>query len=221
MKRFFLLILIVLSFLMSVMAQDSVGERVKMSGQAMLMSSTNSNLTGGYYSLSPAVRGQVTASYRGFAATAMRNSDLQNQASLANLNVLILSHTRTFGRYVMTLSAETYLFDHYHNLDLFSPGLLLARKGAIDVEILALYGACFEGGEVFSQRLAISKEYAGYTFKITGWNVNWVTHRMAIAAEISTKLSDRFRLSVIGNINHIYDDDTTQKFGVVRVGYSF
>jgi hypothetical protein len=44
---------------------------------------------------------------------------------------------------------------------------------------------------------------------------------MAFAAEISTKLTDRFRLTVIGNLNHIYDTDTTQKFGVVRVGYSF
>ena len=215
--KLILLLFIVSSSLMSVTAQD----KVKMSGQVMLLSATNSNLTGGYYSLTPGIRGQVTASYRGFAFTAMRNSDLQNSTSLANINVFVSAYTRMFGTYAVTLSAETYLFDHRSDLDLIAPGLTLSKKGVVDVEILALYGACFEGGDVLSQRLSISKEYAGYTFKLTGWNVEWITHRMAFAAEISTKLTDRFRLSVSGNLNHIVDTDTTQKFGVVRIGYSF
>ena len=217
----FLLLLIASLCPMSVTAQESTGERVKLSGQVMLSSATNSNLTGGYFSLAPGARGQVTASYRGFAFTAMRNSDLQSPASLANLNAFVPAYTRTFGTFAMTLSVETYLFDQRHDLDLIVSGLALGKKGAVNVEILVLYGACFEGEKIFIQRLAFSKEYAGYTFKLSGWNTNWFTHRMAFAAEISTKLSDRFRLTVIGNLNHIYDADTTQKFGVVRVGYSF
>jgi hypothetical protein len=196
-------------------------ERVKMSGQVMLMSATNSNLTGGYYSLAPAIRGQVTASYRNFAFTAMRNSDLLNPESAANLTVLAPAYARTFGAFTMTFSAETYLFDHRRDLDLISPSFTLSRKGVVNVEALVLYGASFEGKDVFSQRLSISKDYAGFTFKLTGWNVYWGTHRTACAAEISTKLTDHFRFTVIGNLNYIYDDDKTQKFGVVRIGYAF
>ena len=220
-KSHFLLFLIASSFLLNITAQDSVRECVKLSGQVMLSSATNSNLTGGFFSLAPSARGQATASYRGFTFTAMRNSDLQTPASLANLNAFVPAYTRTFGSFAITLSAETYLFDQRHDLDLMVAGLALSKKGAVVVEALVLYGGCFEGESIFIQRLAISKEYAGYTFKLTGWNVNWFTHRMAFAAEFSTKLSDRFRLTVIGNLNHIYDDDKTQKFGVVRIGYSF
>jgi len=222
MKRFLFVIPVFLPVMLYAQENSqSQKERVKMSGQVMLMSATNSNLTGGYYSLSPAARGQVTASYRGFMLTAMRNSDLLNSASPANLTVLAPAYTRTFRAYAITLSAETYLFDQRRDLDLIAPALALARKGAVNVEILVLYGVSFEGEDAFSQRLAISKDYAGYTFKLTGWNVYWVTHRMAFAAEISTKLTDRFRVTVIGNLNHIFDTDTTQKFGVVRIGYSF
>jgi len=207
--------------LMNITAQNSARERVKMSGQVMLSSATNSNLTGGYFSLAPGARGQATASYRGFAFTAMRNSDLRSPESLANLIAFVPAYTRTFGTFAMTLSAETYLFDQRSDLDLIVSGLSLSKKGAVDVEGLVLYGRCFEGEEIFIQRLAISKEYAGYIFKLSGWNTNWFTHRVAGAAEISTKLTDRFRLTVIGNLNYIYDTDITQKFGVVRIGYSF
>ena len=221
MKRLFLLLFTASFCLMNITAQNSARERVKMSGQVMLSSATNSNLTGGYFSLSPGARGQVTASYRGFAFTAMRNSDLQSPESLANIIAFVPAYTRTFGTFAMTLSAETYLFDRRSDLDLIVSGLTLSKKGVVDVEGLVLYGACFEGEEIFIQRLAISKEYAGYTFKLSGWNTNWFTHRVAGAAEISTKLTDRFRLTVIGNLNYIYDTDITQKFGVVRIGYSF
>jgi len=197
------------------------GERVKMSGQIMLSSATNSNLTGGYFSLNPGVKGQITASYREFSLTAVRNSDLLNPATPANLTAFVPAYTRTFGDFAMTLSAETYIFDQRRDLNLIAPGIALSRKGIVNVEVLVLYGASFEGDNLFSQRLAVSKDYAGYTFKLAGWNVNWGTHRAAFAAEISKKLSDRFRLTVIGNLNHIYDLDTTQKFGVVRIGYSF
>jgi len=214
-------LLIVLTFQMNVVAQDTIRERVTISGQVMLLSATNSNLTGGYYSLTPGARAQATALYRGFTFTAMRNSDLQSPESIANITVLLPAYTRKFGDYAMTLSLETYFFDRRSDLSLIAPGLSLGRKGAVDVEILVLYGACFEGGNVFSQRLSISKDYAGFTFKLTGWNVNWGTHRMALAAEISTRLSDRFRLAFSRNLNHIFDNDTTQKFGVIRIGYLF
>lgn len=196
-------------------------ERVKLSGQVMLMSATNSNLTGGYYSLSPAVRGQVTASYRNFALTAMRNSDLINWESAANITLIAPAYSRVFGAFVMTVSAETYLFDQRSDLSLIAPGVLVLRKGVVNVDANVLYGIGFNGKNVFSQRLSISKDYAGYTFKLTGWNVYWNTHRTALAVEVSTKLTDRVRFTVIGNLNRIIDTKTTQKFGVVRIGYSF
>ena len=207
--------------MMSVTAQESTGERVKMSGQVMLSSATNSNLTGGYFSLAPGVRGQATASYRGFAFTTIRNSDLKDPSSAANLIVLVPAYTQTFGTFAMTFSSEAYFFDQRHDLDVIVPGLTLSNKGVVNLELLVLYGAFYEGGYIFTQRLAISKDYAGYTFKLTGWNVDWGTHRMAGAAEVSTKLSDRFRLTIMGNLNHNFDMDATQKFGVVRIGYSF
>ena len=217
MKIFFSFLMIVPFCLASVSAQDSV----RISGQVMLSSATNSNLTGGFFSLAPGARGQATALYHGFAFTAIRNSDLQSPASAANLTVLVPAYTRTFRTFAISLSAETYFFDQRRDLDLIAPGLTLSKKGAVNIEILVLYGARFSGENLFSQRLAISKDYAGYTFKLTGWNVNWDTHRIALAAEFSKKLSERFRLTVIGNINHIFDHDTTQQFGVVRIGYSF
>jgi len=218
-RRITILLVLMAPFCMT--AQDNPSERVKLSGQVMLSSATNSNLTGGYFSLSPAARGQVTASYSGFAFTAMRNSDFLNPASLGNLVAFVPAYSRTFGKFAMTLSLETYLFDQRHDLDLIVSGLSLGRKGAVNVELLLLYGACYAGEGIFIQRLAFSKEYEGYTFRLSGWNTQWFTHRMAFAAEISKKLSDRFRLTIIGNLNHIYDTDTTQKFGVVRIGYLF
>jgi hypothetical protein len=222
MKKYVLLIFVFLPVILYAQeSQQPQGERVRLSGQVMLMSATNSNLTGGYYSLSPAVRGQVTASYRYFAFTVMRNSDLLDAKTPANLTFLAPTYARTFGAYTMTLTAETYLFDQRRDLDLTAPSLSLIRKGAVNLEALVLYGFSYEGKDAFSQRFAISKDYAGYTFKLTGWNVYWGTHRAALAAEISTKLTDRFRLTVIGNLNHIYDTETTQKFGVVRIAYAF
>jgi hypothetical protein len=222
MRKYLFVILVFLPVIL--FAQENTQlprEQVKMSGQVMLMTATNSNLTGGYYSLSPAIRGQVTASYRGFALTAMRNSDLQNWESAANLTVIAPAYTRAFGAFAMTFSAETYIFDQRRDLSLIAPGFLLVRKGVVDVDVLALYGASFKGKNVFTQRLSVSKDYAGYTFRLTGWNVYWNTHRAALAAEISTKLTDRIRFTVIGNLNYIFDTETTQKFGVVRLGYSF
>jgi len=222
MKHYFFVIVIFLPVMLYSQENAQLQtERVKMSGQIMLSSATNSNLTGGYFSLNPGVKGQISASYRGFTLTAIRNSDLLDLKTPANLTAFVPAYTRTFGDFAMTLSAETYFFDQRRDLDLIAPGLTVGRKGVVNVEALVLYGASFEGNNLFSGRLAISKDYAGYTFKLTGWNVNWGTHRIAFAAEISTKLFDRFRLTVIGNLNHIYDSDTTQKFGVVRIGYSF
>jgi hypothetical protein len=97
----------------------------------------------------------------------------------------------------------------------------MSLKGAVNVELALLYAFITQGPNLFTQRLAISKDFAGYTFKLTGWNVDWGTHRTACAAEFSTRLTDRFRLTVIGNLNHNIDNDATQKFGVVRIGYSF
>jgi hypothetical protein len=221
MKRFSLLLLIVSSCLMNITAQDNVKERVKMSGQVMLSSATNSNFTGGYFSLAPGIRGQATASYRGLAFTAIRNSDLRIPESIANVIVLIPAYTQTFGKFAMTFAAETYLFDQRHDLDLISPGLTMSLKGAVNVELALLYAFITQGPNLFTQRLAISKDFAGYTFKLTGWNVDWGTHRVAGAAEFSTRLTDRVRLTVMGNLNHNIDNDVTQKFGVVRIGYSF
>ena len=222
MKKYLFVISVFLPVILYAQEESQIQrERVKMSGQVMLMSATNSNLTGGYYSLAPAVRGQVTASYRGFSFTAMRNSDLLNSESIANVTVLAPTYTRPFGIYALTLSVETYIFDRRRDLDLIAPSLMFVRKGAVNVDALVLYGASFEGTDAFTQRLSISKDYAGYTFRLTGWNVYWGTHRAALAAEISTKLTEHFRFTVIGNLNHIFDTETTQKFGVVRIGYSF
>jgi hypothetical protein len=129
-----------------------------------------------------------------------------------------------FGDFSAIFSIETYLFDHNFAMDIISPALTLARKGAINIELFVIYGYAFHGADydnMNSQRLAISKDYAGYTFKLTGWNANWGSHRQALAFEISTKLTERIRLFISGNLNHNYNANKTQKFGVVRLAYSF
>jgi len=221
------LLLITTCIMTKVTAQNSADgtskERLKMSGQVMLLSATNSTFTGGYFSLSPAARGQATASYRGFAFTAVRNSDLLDQASLANANILIPAYSSTFGAFTMTLATETYLFDRHHNFDMVAPTVTFLRKGKINVEAFVVYAFIMENenANIFSQRLAISKDYAGFTFKLTGWNVDWGTHRMAFSAEISAKINDHLRLTVMSNLNYNYATEITQKFGVVRLAYAF
>ena len=172
----------------------------------------------------PAIRGFVTASKGGFALGAGRNSDLIEPKSAANVCIIMPSYTKTFGNYGITVATEIYLFDQFINLDIIAPSITFSRKGAINLELFATYGWCFQGEQydnLLTQRLAISKDYAGYTFKLTGWNVNWGTHRNAVAFEVAKSLTDRVRLFISGNVNHNYDTDITQKFGVVRIGYSF
>jgi len=199
-------------------------ERTKLSGQVIFMSSTNSSVTGGFFSQTPAIRGMITASKSGFAFAAGRNSDLIDPKSNANVTIIIPSYTKAFGNFSAMVAVETYLFDQNIALDIISPALTLARKGVVSVELFAIYGYAFQGADydnMYSQRLAISTDYAGYTFKLTGWNAHWGSHRQALALEVSTKLTERIRLFVSGNLNHNYDADNTQKFGVVRLAYSF
>ena len=194
-----------------------------MSGQVIFLSSTNSALTGGYFSQTPGIRGLVSVSKGGFVANAVRNSDLMNPDSRANFNMINSSYTKTFGNFSAAFATELYIFDKHIDFDFIVPMLTLNLKGAVNLEFCILYGYTFRGNydDLFSQRLAISKDYAGFTFKLTGWNVNFGTHRQALAFEVSTKLSERIRLFVSGNMNHIYETETTQKFGVVRLAYSF
>ena len=226
MKQLIIMSLITSCCMIKLSAHDDIKEKeqLKMSGQAVLMSLTNSNLTGGFFSQTPAVRGLITASKGGFRFTAGRNSDLADPKSNANFCMFFPSYTKTFGNFSATLATELYLFDQNIAMDFIVPALTLTRKGVINIELLALYGYSFQGSNfdnLITQRLAISKEYAGYTFKLTGWNVCFGTHRQALALEVSKKLTEKIHLFVSGNINHNYDTDITQKFGAVRLAYSF
>ena len=204
--------------------ENNEKERMKMSGQLILMTTTNSNLTGGYFHYMPAVRGLVTASKGGFSFTAGRNSDLVEPKSAANVSLLIPAYTKSFGKFATTLSTEVYIFDQFTNMDVIAPSITLARKGALNVDVFVAYGWAFQGvggNDMFTQRLTVSTDYAGFTFKLIGWNVDYGTHRNAAAFEVSTKLSEKIRLFVSGNINHVHDDKKTHKFGLVRLAYTF
>jgi len=204
--------------------EANVKESIKFSGQLMLHSSTTSSLTGRFFSLYPGVRAQATASYRSFSLTAGRNVDLINSYdSDANMLVFNPSFRKSFGDYTLIVSAETFFFDQSSNLEMVVPALNFTRRGSVNVELFVLWGICHRVDyDLFSQRLSISKDHAGYTFRLTGWNVNFVnTHRMAISGEISKRLNDNFRITVASNYHHNLDNETTDKFGVVRLTYSF
>lgn len=197
--------------------------RVKMSGEVAFMSSTTSPASGGLFSQTPGIGGIVTASKSGFMFLAGRISDLIDPNSRANLTILMASHTQAFGKFSATVAAESYLTDKFIEMDLIGPSLALSLKGAVNLDLYCIYGYAFQGDydNLFTQRAAISKDYAGFMFKITGWNVYLGTHRQSLAFEVSTKLSERIRFFVSGNLIHNYDTDITQKFGVVRLAYLF
>jgi len=212
--------------MMRLLAQEEASpkERAKLSGQVIFLSSTNSSVTGGFFSQTPAIRGMFTASKSGFAISAGRNSDLIDPKSNANVNIIVPSYIKTFGIFSAMASVETYLFDQNIEIDIICPALTLALKGVVNLELFVVYGFAFQSADydnMYAQRLAISKDYAGYTFKLTGWNTYWGSHRHALALEISKGLTERLRLFVSGNFNHNYDANKTQKFGVVRLAYSF
>ena len=215
-----------LTFLLAQNSEEETKEKVplKVSGQAIFMTSTVSSVTGGYFNQTPAVRGTITLSKGNFRFLAGRNSDLIEPRSRANLNIIIPSYTKAFGKNSITLSTEIYLFDQFIDIDLFAPALTYNRKGFVDLELFLLYGFTFQGksyDDVITQRIAISKEYAGFTFRLTGWNVYWGTHRQALALEVSKNLSEKIRFFVSGNLVHNYGTDSTQEFGAVRLAYQF
>ena len=229
MRRLFFILLIAPCFTAHVWANSDLEEtleksRTKMSGQVIFMSSTNSSLSGGYFNDKPAIRGLITASKGGFSFTGGRNSDLIEPKSAANVCIFIPSYTMTFGNFSANFATEVHFFDQRIDLDIIAPATTLTLRGAVTFELFFIYGWAFQHkdyADIFTQRLAISRDYAGFTFKLTGWNVYLGTHRNAVAFEVSTKLTEKMRLSVSANLNHNYGTDVTQKYGVVRLAYLF
>ena len=216
--------------ILAISQEEKAAEKApgKISGQVILMSATNSNLTGHFFNDMPAVRGTVTASKGGFGFLAGRNSDLINPKSPGNVCILMPSYSNTFGKYTTTFTAELYLFDHHVNMDVFAPGMTFTRRGAVNVELFVAYGWSFQherNPDMFTQRVALSKEIAGFNFRLIGWNLWYGTHRNAAAFEISKNLTEQIRLFISGNRNHNYGNENqspkTHKFGTVRFAYSF
>ena len=251
MKKITVLLVIVSSCFFSLLAQGgadevSVRENWKFSGATMLSSATSSSLTGGYFSLNPGVRAQATATYGGFYLSAARNSDLLNSSSsFANINSFGVGYNRRFGNLAMTLHTEKYFFDmrkagNGMPLDMVAPSLNILYRGSVNLEAFFVYGYFYEWNKddifekyLFAQRVSVSKDFADFTFKVTGWHTYWNTDRLSLAGEVTKKLNDRFRITVTLNMNHDLKNKTnqgkkiddpvsvTQKFGVVRLSYFF
>jgi len=196
---------------------------VKLSGSLAFLSMTNSTFTGGYFSVNPAIRGVVTASYKDFGFTVMRNSDLLDNKTEANLFAIIPSYSKTFGKskhkFNVFAAVEFDFFDHTKEINLMAPYVILSYKGVVNVETMLCYGKVFAGGDLNIQMLAISKDYQGFTFKAYVWNVNWGGNKQNCALEISKQIGNHFKVSVYGHLN-----DLSRKvscFGAVKIGFSF
>ncbi|MDR0282692.1 MAG: hypothetical protein LBI53_05375 [Candidatus Peribacteria bacterium] len=213
-------------FVAHAQATDSVSvvkDSVKLSGNLTFLSMTNSLFTGGYFSVNPAICGSVDLSYKGFGINVMRNSDLLDHKSGANVFAFTPTYSKTFGKskhkFNVFVAAEIDFQDYVRELNLVAPYTTLSYRGVVNIEAMFAYVKFLEGGDANIQRLAISKEYQGFTFKAYFWNVNWGGSKQNCALEISKQFGDHFRVSVYGHLN-----DLSRKvscFGAVRIGVSF
>lgn len=217
MKKIIILLVSVLCSVVVANAQES--SKIDLSGNVTFLSMTNSTLTGGYFSENPALRACVSASYKNFSVSVMRNSDLGDPKSGANLFALSPSWDQTFGKYNVSVTMEFDFFDHETSMNMVAPYVSIKRKGFVDVELMAAYAAMFQGGDLNVQMLAVSKNYSGFTFKAYAWNVNWGNNKQNAALEISKSLHDNFKVSVYGHLNDFRRKASC--FGAVRLVYSF
>jgi len=224
-------------FFVTVSAQDSlrVSDRdtVKISANLTLKSMSNSLLTGGFFSQNPALALAVTASYRDFSFTLVRNSDLLDPATGANLFCFFPSYTKTWGRWSLNLIVEVDFFDQMKELDLFAPELTIARKGVVDADLFLCYARTFTSQrDIYIARGSVSKSYQGFTFGLYAWYVDWAKspedplfaiesrNWVSLAGEISKEITSNWRVSVFGHFNKVKLLEH-QEFGAIRIGYSF
>jgi hypothetical protein len=209
---------------MTISAQDSVNvvkESVKLSGSVTFMSMTNSTLTGGFFSQNPAIRGMVSASYRDFSLSLMRNSDLLDPTTGANVFAFLPSYTKTWGNWSLDATVEVDVFDYTKDLNLIAPELTISRKGVVDADLFLGYARTFTSGQnIYIARGSVSKSYQGFTFRAYAWYVNWGEDKVSFAGEISKEIVPKLRVSVFGHLNNVNVPDS-KVFGAVRVGYSF
>ena len=221
MKKIIVSLVVVLSSMFGVV-RAQVEHEVKLSGNVTLLSMTNSTLSGGYFSQNPALRGIVSASYKDFSLMIMRNSDLADSESGANLFALSPSWSHSFGKYDVMVATEFDLFDYETSMNMVAPYVTVERNGLINFEVMVAYATMFKGGDLNIQMLAVSKNYAGYMFKFYVWNVNWGSNKQNTALEISRNVSDHVKMSVYGHLNDIFERNGDMSyFGAIRVGYSF
>jgi hypothetical protein len=223
------LILMTLVALMGVVAvnnanaQDSVNRResVKLSGNVMFKSMSNSTLTGGFFSQNPAVGATITASYRKVAFTFSRNCDLLDPTTGANVFAFLPSYTKTWGKWSLNTTIEVDFFDQVKDLNLVAPELIIARKGAVDMDLFVGYARTFTSKQdIYIVRHTVSKTYQGFTFRAYAWYVNWGADKVSFAGEISKEIAPKLRVSVFGHLNNVNLDDG-KSFGAVRIWYSF
>jgi hypothetical protein len=229
-----MMIIIVVLGSMSVQAQevdstsfkkDTVNEmskpKVKVSGSVSFLSMTNSTLTGGYFSQNPALRGIITVSYKDFSFTVMRNSDLLDPTSGANVFAFIPEYSKRWGKYSLTASIEVDQFDHTKELNLIAPSVAVARKGAVDVDVLLCYARTFTSNEdIYIARGSVAKSYQGFTFRAYAWYVNWGGDKVSFAGEISKEVFPNVKVSVFGHLNNVNTSES-KVFGAIRIGYNF
>ncbi|MDR3168525.1 MAG: hypothetical protein LBU27_01875 [Candidatus Peribacteria bacterium] len=208
----------------NVNAQDSVNvrcEAVKISGNVMFKSMSNSTLTGGFFSQNPAVSATITASYRDVAFTFSRNCDLFDPTTGANVFAFLPSYTKTWGKWSLNTTIEVYFFDQVKDLHLIAPEITIARKGVVDVDLFVCYARTFTSKQdIYIVRPTVSKSYQGFTFRAYAWYVNWGIDKVSFAGEISKEIVPKLRMSVFGHLNNVNLSDD-EFFGAVRVGYSF
>ncbi|MDR0608002.1 MAG: hypothetical protein LBG52_06795 [Candidatus Peribacteria bacterium] len=205
-------------------AQDSVNvgrKPVKLSGNVMFMSMTNSASTGGCFSQNPALCGMVTASYRDFSFTMMRNSDLLDATTGANVFAFRPSYTKFWGKWSMNTTIDVKFFDQMKDLNFIAPELTIVRKGVVNADLFLCYARTFTSQQdIYIVRPTVSKTYQGFTFRAYAWYVKWGNDRISFAGEISKEIAPKLRVSIFGHLNNVNLSDR-KEFGVVRIGYSF
>ena len=212
---------------MTISAQDSVSvsaqtkETVRINGSVTLLSMTNSTLTGGAFSEKPAVRGIVSASYKNFSFILLRNSDLVDQTSGANLFGFMPGYTKIWGKWSVNGTLDVEFFDHVKELNLAAPELTILHKGIVETEVFMGYARTFTSKQnIYIVRPSVAKCYQGFTFRAYAWYVKWGQDKISFAGEISKQVAPQWKVSVFGHLNNVNLSES-KTFGAVRGTYAF
>lgn len=218
MKKMIIAIVVIIMTIASATAQS---DSVKLSGSLTFLTRTNSTFTGGQFSVNPALRLALTASYKDFSFTAMRNSDLLDPSTGGNLVALTPAYAKSYGKMNLLVAAELDLFDVTKEINLIAPYFVVGyNQASASVNVMGAYARLLQGGNIWVGSIIIGKSFQGYDFRVYGWAMDWNGPIFSLAGEISKQIAPHVKASVFYHLND-FTSQNHKEFGAVRVGYSF